>query len=766
MKTISQSAVLPHQTAAETDTLQNRPLTNHFARLFSNFFSNNQKNPCRSTSEYNLAPSPKEQGRYSDATLRVSQSHESSLSCHFDNLRLSFKKRRQSTIIVSANSKNDFDTHDSFDEPLATTDNHIVFPTIFRSHSDTSDSDSNNSTTVAPIKLKRSKAVVKPHGSTSINRRKLLEPISAFKDRLNPIAIQPPYPLNRDWSNHDSNVQSPNGTFKKRINDLDMPQQRPTSRLLPENSKTTAASDVSRFPTPPPPPPPPPLAYSQRISLNSIATAQGSSSESLHIQSPLLDSPPNTTTQTKSPKKSISFSGLGKPENCINRANKPYYTSSASCASFSSSTSLLLLNSLKSSVNSFLLVKSSTSVSIIENAGLSSQTLSYPSQKNNVIETSVIYDKRDSSHSFGSNYSVAAGGDGAAAGGGGDFSAGKINQYFIMGEIGSGSYGKVCLCQNEETDRYFACKVVSKSKLRKKFRWSLFRRGGGGGGCLKEDRGGPDPLLQPIQKEIAILKKLSNHHRNINSLVEVLDDEKEDNLYMIFELCEYGPVMVPKLHEVVRPFSEKLARHYFRELLLGIEYLHYNRIIHRDIKPENLLLTIDNTLQISDFGISHIFQEEGEDEFEDVNTSPLFCPPEACNMDGDTIEASVKGTSFDIWSMGITLFCFVHGHCPFEDDCLPDLYTKINNDTPQISNTLSPDLQHLILQMLSKDPLQRPTIRQIRRNEWVVDYGSEPLVSEDVNCVVEAVTEEDVSNALVRISVFEKIRKLFKKNLK
>ena len=54
----------------------------------------------------------------------------------------------------------------------------------------------------------------------------------------------------------------------------------------------------------------------------------------------------------------------------------------------------------------------------------------------------------------------------------------------------------------------------------------------------------------------------------------------------------------------LRPFSEPVAREFFRQLITGMNYLHSNGVVHRDIKPENLLLSEDFTLKIADFGHS------------------------------------------------------------------------------------------------------------------------------------------------------------------
>jgi serine/threonine protein kinase len=82
-----------------------------------------------------------------------------------------------------------------------------------------------------------------------------------------------------------------------------------------------------------------------------------------------------------------------------------------------------------------------------------------------------------------------------------------------------------------------------------------------------EEQGNP---LYLIKEEIAIMKKLN--HPNLVSLIEVLDDPEEDSLYMVLEMCKKGVVMKVGLNDKADPYDAERCRHWFRDLILGIEY--------------------------------------------------------------------------------------------------------------------------------------------------------------------------------------------------
>lgn len=319
----------------------------------------------------------------------------------------------------------------------------------------------------------------------------------------------------------------------------------------------------------------------------------------------------------------------------------------------------------------------------------------------------------------------------------------QLNQYKLKDEIGKGSYGVVKLAYNEDDNTYYAMKVLSKKRL---MRQAGFPRRPPPRGARPGTEGPPQPKgpLERVYQEIAILKKLD--HPNVVKLVEVLDDPGEDHLYMVFELVRKGAVMeVPN----DKPFSEDQARFYFQDLLRGIEYLHYQRIIHRDVKPSNLLVGEDGHIKIADFGVSNQF--EGADALltSTVGT-PAFLAPEALSE----TRKNFSGKALDVWAMGVTLYCFVFGVCPFMDERILSLHQKIKTlpvELPEPAD-VSDDLKDLLLKMLDKNPETRISIPQIKVHPWVTRHGAEPLPPEDDNCcMLIEVTQEEVENSVKHI---------------
>lgn len=357
----------------------------------------------------------------------------------------------------------------------------------------------------------------------------------------------------------------------------------------------------------------------------------------------------------------------------------------------------------------------------------------------------------------------------------------RVNQYLIKQEIGRGSYGAVHLAV-DQTGQKFAVKEFSKSRLRKRSQSQILRRPHHArrrGGILsmppaygrsaseihrQEEAGNP---LYLIREEIAILKKLD--HENVVHLIEVLDDPEGDSLYMVLEMCEKGVVMKVGLDDTAKPYPEEQCRLWFRDMILGIEYLHSQGVVHRDIKPDNLLLSKDDVLKIVDFGVSEMFEKKSQMLTAKSAGSPAFLPPELCvSGHGD-----VSGTATDIWAMGVTLYCLLFGKLPFSHCGVVQLYEAIKNDEPFIPEGLNPDAADLLKRLLEKDPCKRIKMPELREHPWVTRSGEDMLLPEEENTseIIPSPTAEDVASAITRsirnvMAVVKAVQKLKRLTLK
>jgi serine/threonine protein kinase len=74
---------------------------------------------------------------------------------------------------------------------------------------------------------------------------------------------------------------------------------------------------------------------------------------------------------------------------------------------------------------------------------------------------------------------------------------------------------------------------------------------------------------------------------------------------LVLEHCAGGELL-GYLQHGHGPFSEALARTYFRQLLVGLSFCHARGVAHRDVKLENLLLDANGQLKLCDFGLAAV----------------------------------------------------------------------------------------------------------------------------------------------------------------
>ncbi|QCD92644.1 SNF1-related protein kinase catalytic subunit alpha KIN10-like [Vigna unguiculata] len=265
-------------------------------------------------------------------------------------------------------------------------------------------------------------------------------------------------------------------------------------------------------------------------------------------------------------------------------------------------------------------------------------------------------------------------------GGGGGGSVDKFLPNYKLGKtLGIGSFGKVKIAEHILTGHKVAIKILNRHKIRNM------------------------EMEEKVRREIKILRLFMHHH--IIRLYEVI--ETPTDIYVVMEYVKSGELF-DYIVEKGR-LQEDEARHFFQQIISGVEYCHRNMVVHRDLKPENLLLEKFN-IKIADFGLSNIMRDG---HFLKTSCgSPNYAAPEVISG------KLYAGPEVDVWSCGVILYALLCGTLPFDDENIPNLFKKIKGGIYTLPSHLSPGARDLIPRMLVVDPMKRMTILEIRQHPW------------------------------------------------
>lgn len=231
--------------------------------------------------------------------------------------------------------------------------------------------------------------------------------------------------------------------------------------------------------------------------------------------------------------------------------------------------------------------------------------------------------------------------------------------------LGFGSFGEVCLVQQEGKGDLAVAKIPHDQRMNRKF-----------------------------LREAVILRTLAGHP-NAVQLKEVV--KEEGKIVLIQEYVEGST-----LHDLLAEGMDGAAKeNAFLELLEVVAYAHQHNIMHRDIKPENIIITPNGHLKLLDFGTSKDLSR-GSISSTVIGSRPYMAPEQIM---GKSRIAS------DVWALGVILYSLSTEFLPFYDENEKQLMDFILETEPERPRDLEPDipegLEFVILKCLQKEWSER-----------------------------------------------------------
>ncbi|XP_071368622.1 serine/threonine-protein kinase N2-like, partial [Centroberyx affinis] len=247
----------------------------------------------------------------------------------------------------------------------------------------------------------------------------------------------------------------------------------------------------------------------------------------------------------------------------------------------------------------------------------------------------------------------------------------QMEDFRYISVLGRGHFGKVLLAEFKKTGKLYAIKALKKRDI--------------------VTRDEVDSLMS--EKRIFEMINASRHPFlvNLHGCFQT-----GDHVCFVMEYSPGGDLMI-HIHNNV--FTEAQTRFYSACVLLGLEFLHLNKIIYRDLKLDNLLMDADGFVKITDFGLC----KEGMGHGDRTSTfcgTPEFLAPEVLTDDNYT-------RAVDWWGMGVLIFEMLVGESPFPGEDEEEVFDSIVNDDVQYPGSLPPDATAIIQKLLKKNPVKR-----------------------------------------------------------
>ena len=236
----------------------------------------------------------------------------------------------------------------------------------------------------------------------------------------------------------------------------------------------------------------------------------------------------------------------------------------------------------------------------------------------------------------------------------------KIGKYRVVRELGKGATATVYLCDDPDSDRQVAVKVISF-----------------GQDCAAMSR----RMRKLFQNEGMVSKRLN--HPNIVQVYEaVVEDDfaylamEYINGFTLEENCRIDKLL--PMHRVIGIIFK---------CAMALDAAYRQGIIHRDIKPANIMIAAGDEPKIADFGLALNMNKDMDRDSTFIMGvgSPAYMSPEQ-------IKGYPLNQKTDLYSLGVLMFQLLTGRLPFRANNQATLiYRIINTDAPAVT-ALNPNL--------------------------------------------------------------------------
>jgi serine/threonine-protein kinase len=205
-------------------------------------------------------------------------------------------------------------------------------------------------------------------------------------------------------------------------------------------------------------------------------------------------------------------------------------------------------------------------------------------------------------------------------------------------------------------------------------------------------------FVQRFYTEAQHAAKLS--HPNIVNIYDV--GREGESYFIVMELVD-GATLAEMI-ESDGSLPEAVAIDFAAQICNGLAYAHRQGLLHRDIKPANVLVTRDDVVKLSDFGIARAVTTQTMTQPGMVMGSVYYISPEQA-QGHELNEAS------DLYSLGVVLYQMLSGRLPYTGESPITVALKhVSNPVPAVDAddaTISPALAAIVRKLMQKDPADR-----------------------------------------------------------